>query len=375
MDRLPQELLSSFFLTLLPIPSLALGNIQAPARERSRAITTLRLVSKNWNQNILDTPKLWSYITVSPEGTDALRYLPRSKAVPLHVRIALYISSRGINPQDIRAAIEALWREANRWTTYYVTTYRIEDSETYAWFRLIPPVPLPKLREARLAGPQHVELQSPELKRLHQWQCTTNIHLNGVPALQTLVTKQPTTHQEWERLLLVSQQCTLLKSLRLTEYPSFERQVEPQPGVSFPTTTLAFPNLEELKLVANRVALGFIAHLHAPVLGLLVIRRYKSPIPFSVPPSCPALSRIRFTHHPELDAIQEVLSTFPPARLQNLTIELEMDEYVPELFTQRKKIGDERIRWLQKHVSGRFVHLPPEHEERRRCSCPSEHAE
>ncbi|KAG8940674.1 hypothetical protein FRC04_005086 [Tulasnella sp. 424] len=374
MDRLPQELLSSIFLTLLPIPLLSLMNIPQPARDRSRDLTTLRLVSKNWNQNILDTPELWSYITVSPEGTDALRYLPRSKAAPLHVRIALYISDGG-DPQDIRAAIEALWREANRWTTYYVSTYRIEDSETYAWFRLMPPVPLPKLREARLEGPQHVELQCPGLKRLHQWQCTTNIHLGGFPALQTLVTKQPTTHQEWERLLLVSQQCTLLKSLRLTEPWSFERQVESQPGGSFRRTTLAFHNLEELKLVANRVALDFITHLHAPVLGLLVIRRYDSPIPFSIPPSCPALNRIRFTHRPDLDAIQEVLSTFPPARLQNLTIELEMDEYVPELFTQKRKIGDERIHWLQKHVSGRFVHLPSEHEERRRCRCREEHAE
>ncbi|KIO20751.1 hypothetical protein M407DRAFT_29599 [Tulasnella calospora MUT 4182] len=365
MDLLQPELISSIFLALLPIPPCsARGSFKTLARQRSQEITTIRLVSKIWDSIILGTPELWSYITVSPDSTDALRYLPRSKAVLLHIRISLRPSD---NPGNLRAAVEALWYEAHRWTTYCASTWKARNS--YPWFQLIPPFPVCRLREARLTGDQNVELEGPELRRLHEWGFKSNIRLNGAPALRKWVTKRPANGHEWEQLLLISQQCPLLESLRLTEYATDE-VTRSQLEETFPGTGVARPtlsNLRELKLVSKRVAFDLMTYLHTPALSLLVIRHHVSPVPLTIPPSCATLDHIRFTYATRVKPIQETLSTFPPAQLQSLTVEIEDTRFI------RHSRARDEIRWLEEHVSLRWFDIPDE--EKRRCTCPFEHPE
>ncbi|KIO29857.1 hypothetical protein M407DRAFT_21109 [Tulasnella calospora MUT 4182] len=365
MDLLQPELISSIFLALLPIPPCSLQNSSDTiARRRSQEITTIRLVSKTWDSIILNTPEHWSYITVSPRGTDALRYLPRSKAVLLHIRISLWSSDKS---ESLRAAVEALWYEAHRWTTYCAFTLMARDS--FPWFQLIPPFPVRRLREASLLGDQNVDLEGPELQRLHEWGFKSNIRFNGAPGLRFLATKRPANNQEWEQLLLISQQCPLLESLRLTEYATDEvtrlqlEETFPGTGVARPT----FSNLRELKLVSKRVAFDLMTYLHTPALSLLVIRHHISPVPLTIPPSCATLDHIRFTYATRVKPIQETLSTFPPAQLQSLTVEIEDTRFI------RHARARDEIRWLEEHVSLRWFDIPDE--EKRRCTCPFEHPE
>ncbi|KIO29833.1 hypothetical protein M407DRAFT_162535 [Tulasnella calospora MUT 4182] len=171
MDRIPPELLGSFFQSLLPIPPRDFSTLP-PGADRPKTIQSLRLVSKTWNDVVLETPFVWSYIELSAKDAELLRvhqWLKRSKAAPLHIRMRFY--STDLEEPEVRKAIDALWLEAYRWSTYIITAFLpVETIQQQAWFRLVPPVPLPNLREAWIMGFEHSsfisELNAPRINIL-----------------------------------------------------------------------------------------------------------------------------------------------------------------------------------------------------------------
>lgn len=360
MDRLPLELLTQVYGTILPIPPCNVSSVRS-AHERAKALTSLRLVSRSWNHNILHTAELWSYITVSPWGTDALRYLERSRQAPLHIRLEIHSVriNGGPSAQELRTAVEALWAVGNRWRTY--ATNNSGAGEDCNWFRVVPAVSLPNLREAWLLGNQAVELHCPSLQKLHQLS-DTNVHLAEAPALRSWTTAQPSDEEGWKQLSRVGRLCSNLQSLHLTGPSLGEfRIIESRPEEILPSKTLDRPTfhaLQEVNIVANDAALDFVSRLHAPSLHLLVIRRYASFIPFAIPGSCPSLNRIRFERSSKLTAIRQVLSTFPPTLLQNLIIEIEKDIERLRRRAEKDNRDAAHFQWFEKHARVRWLKDP-----------------
>lgn len=369
MDRIPPELLSSCFQAFLPIPAREFGFL-LPGRKRAEVIQSLRLVSKRWNEVVLETPVLWSYIELSPTEAALLRvhqWLKRSKAAPLHIRIQLHDVTVDFHRPEVRRAIDALWEEAYRWSTYVITAFLpMESIHQNAWFKLVPPVPLPNLREAWIMGSEHssliTELNAPRINILVEHGVLTKISLPSLPDLLSWKLVPPSRQVEWERLGQIVRAAPNLAVLQFTATSkegntSAGEIAEVMRGVDFPSLTGFITN-------PGATSFGFLSKIRAPNLEILVIENYFSEIPFSIPSpsSCPKLKQIRFSGHPRLSAIRGVVSLMAPDELNRLIMEIEIQPWTrpfstePAAETPQRRKFLEHIEWFEERFSVRWLH-------------------
>ncbi|KIO15679.1 hypothetical protein M407DRAFT_34737 [Tulasnella calospora MUT 4182] len=355
MDRLPTEIFSFIYFALLPIPPCTFHfQFVYPTRDRMRALERLRLVSKQWNNAVLGTPELWSYIEVSNDWSIVDPLLARAKAVPLHVRIALNPFEQ-LEPRFERI-VETVWSTANRWDTYVSSAFIFGG-----WFNLLPPTPLHNVREVWLSGSSAFgppKLRAPRIEKLVENFCAPIIEDIGVAGLRSWGTSLPLQMSEWERFMTITQQCPALGSLRFMSNRHDPRVLEFS-GFTKSYNSLVLPSLTELVIRTDAGTFTLLPYIRAPRLELLIIEDYSSFIPFSIPcpSSCPALRRIRFIGGGTLQTIQAFLATVPKEQIEKVTTEIEYSKFAENiggfqpgtegLAERRKWINEKfRVRWI-----------------------------
>ncbi|KAG8944217.1 hypothetical protein FRC04_002084 [Tulasnella sp. 424] len=364
MDRVPPELLSSFFQAFLPIPAREFSLV-LPGHKRAEAIQSLRMVSKRWNEAVLETPTLWSYIELSPTEAALLRVhqsLKRSKAAPLHIRVQLHDVTADLHRPEVRRAVDALWEEAYRWNTYVITTFLpMESIHQNAWFKLVPPVPLPNLREAWIMGSEHssfiTELNAPRINILAERGVLTKISLPSLPDLLSWKLAPPSRQVEWERLGQIVRAAPNLAVLQFTATPKEDNTSVGK--IAEVMQSVDFPALMEFITNPGATSFGFLSKIRAPNLEILVIENYFSEIPFSIPSlsSCPKLKLIRFSGHPRLSAIRGVVSSMAPDELNRLNMEIEIRPGIrpfstePAAETPQRRKFSEHVKWFEERFS------------------------
>ncbi|KIO16382.1 hypothetical protein M407DRAFT_33970 [Tulasnella calospora MUT 4182] len=360
MNNLPTELLSSIHLTLLPTPTstdcIRYSNYY---RSRINALTRIRLVSKQWNDAVLDTPELWSYIEIQvAKWLDTIRLsLKRSKAAPLHIRIDFGDTRPGIR-DDMVQMVDLVWSQADRWETF--------GCEGVARFplRLLPLGPHPSLREVCIRGKQDthtVDFQAPRLESLWEVTQLTNIETSGTPALRSWAVTYPTRRGEWERLIKIVENCSRLEWLRFLPHPGqSDEGLRTLEAWSLPDANngIAFPSLKQIEFIPIPLTVNFLSYILAPNLQRLVIRGSifsDLSTGFPAPPrlfeACPKLKFIRFDSEVLTWDIQRWLSALSQDLIERLEVEVERQRegwLGPVLITeQQNQLNSSiRIRWV-----------------------------
>ncbi|KAG8924290.1 hypothetical protein FRC01_011692 [Tulasnella sp. 417] len=354
MNRIPGELLSSFFQALLPIPPRDFSPLP-PGADRPEAIQSLRLVSKLWNEAVLETPFVWSYIELSAKDAElrrARQWLKRSKAAPLHIRMRFH--STDLQTTETRKAIEALWSEAYRWSTYIITAFLpVEAIQQQGWFKLVPPVPLPNLREAWIMGSEYSsfisELNAPRINILVELGVLTKIRLTSLPDLLSWKLEPPSRRMEWERL---AQIVRASPKLAVLQFIKTRREDDTRDGeITEIMRGVTFPSLMGLIVSPGRTSFGFLEKLRAPGLEILVIEEYLSDVHIPIPPieSCPSLKRIRFSNNPRLSAVREGVSRMTAGELGRLIVDIEIRSFSrnPARETPETRKFQQHMKWLE----------------------------
>ncbi|KAG9016008.1 hypothetical protein FRB90_003867 [Tulasnella sp. 427] len=329
MDQLPLELISLIYTILLPIPACSdeFDEESAPVT-RAEDITNLRLVSKMWNDTVLDTPELWSYIHLFESGPP-LR-LERSKAAPLHIRISF---ESGEKSQRFLEGVKALWRVADRWITYLV----IGDRDGSP---LLPVCPLPNIQELWLMPYTNIGLitiDAPRLKKLVQITGNATIGPIGCTNLTRWGTTPRIDRAGWERFMTVVSGCPLLETVELIGQSILDVDEDDDEEVEWTMASTGFTDLaDHFTLPAVRVLVlwsqvctsDLTAYLKAPHLEEIMIRHSGKFGPFSVPSasSCPSLSRIRFVNWGDMEVIRPWLESIPDEVITRINVEIESSE-------------------------------------------------
>lgn len=359
INNLPPELLSSIYLSLLPIPNTDRIRYSNYYDKRISALTCIRLVSKHWNDAVLDTPGLWSYIEIQvAEWWDTTRLsLERSRAAPLHIRID-FGDTRSGSRDHMDQAVERVWSEADRWETF--------ACEGLARFplRLFPLAPLPNLRKAWIHGMQDtfpLEAHAPRLECLWEVLQLTNIEASSTPALKRWAVTYPTRRAEWERLMKIVGDCSGLEWVRFLPFPGqSDEGLKTLEDWNIPDTRngISFPSLKQIEIIPIPLSVNFLSYLIAPNLQRLVIRgsvlsdlALEFPAPPTLFESCPKLKFIRF----DLDVltwdIKRWLSLLSQELIERLEVEVEceFDSWVGLIpFTEQEDHLNSsfRIRWI-----------------------------
>ncbi|KAG9042167.1 hypothetical protein FS837_011198 [Tulasnella sp. UAMH 9824] len=364
MERLPPELLGSFFQALLPIPPRDFSPLP-PGADRPKTIQSLRLVSKTWNDAVLETPFVWSYIELSAKEVELLRvhqWLKRSKAAPLHIRIRFH--STDLQEQEVKKAITALWSEAYRWSTYIISaSLPVATIQQQGWFKLVPPVPLPNLREAWIMGSEYSsfisELNAPQINILVELGVLTKISLTSLPDLLSWMLEPPCRRVEWERLAQVARAAPKLAVLQLIATPKEDSTGDGD--IAEIMRGVTFPSLMGLIISPGRTALGFLERIRAPGLEILVIESYFSDIPIPIPPSssCPNLKRIRFSKNPRLSAVRGGISRMAAKDLDRLVVEIEIRQFSRSSAgeTPEMRKFQEHLKWFEEKCSVNWIYV------------------
>ncbi|KAG9016006.1 hypothetical protein FRB90_003865 [Tulasnella sp. 427] len=359
MDRLPPELLSSCFESLLPIPTCGSTSVYYSENNRVEIIDSLRLVSKAWNQRIIQTPNIWSYVELrrdTPFG-HVQRLIERSKAVTLHIRIMVH--DLQLDREETKSAIATLWGEAHRWETYVVTTpsNSAESIQRPAWFKLFPSVNLPRLREVWIMGYNRSEVlpevNAPRVKILVEFGVLARITSSSLLELYAWQTKQPTCLSEWRRLGSMSRMSPNLAELRLVSKPSTDETLADSQEARMIMQDITFPSLKRLNVTSTGFSTSILfSTLRAPKLAALVIEKYDSDQPFSIPSrsSCPNFSYIRFKENPNLSALRRAVSALAPVELEGKRMEIEVKplERGPRRITAEIREQEEQMFWFEK---------------------------
>ncbi|KAG8978280.1 hypothetical protein FRB90_008503 [Tulasnella sp. 427] len=149
MDRLPPELLSHIFVLAMP-EKLSYRDTDVE-ETTNKPQTTLSLVCKYWNQVILETPQLWSYVYLGQKTTEygLQRRLELSKGALLDVRIDTpveYIARA--SESALRPLYDILVQTSDRWRTFILQGWVQNNSALKQWI----PEYLPNVVEAGYLG-------------------------------------------------------------------------------------------------------------------------------------------------------------------------------------------------------------------------------
>ncbi|KAG8944228.1 hypothetical protein FRC04_002095 [Tulasnella sp. 424] len=360
MGSLPSELLSSIHLTLLPIPPCT--NVEwydEPLYPmRIKTLTRLRLVSRQWNDTVLDTPQLWSYIDIDSNvrrlDTTQLS-LERTRGTPLHIRVHFGFGEH--DDQDpFTQMLERAWSEAHRWETFAC------HGTAYFPRYLLPPGPLPQLREVYIGGRQDtspVKIQAPRLETLWELLSLANIETSGAPALKSWAVPHPSNREEWERFIKVVQKCHQLEWLHFFEYhtiPDEALRTLEDWGLPEASGGIYFPSLKQLEFTLYPVSINFLGYIHAPNLQRLIVQRtvlYSYQPAFSILArlfeSSPKLDAIRFEADIPLELIQQCLMAVPHDRIAGMEVEIEYQRWLlPQELTEQRECLDSLclIQWI-----------------------------
>lgn len=313
MDALPPELLSQVFSLVLPIPRC---DLDPGAYEWIRAEnrTSLRLVSKDWNQVILDTAELWTYIEINSLTTSIDLHLSRSGNSLLHVRIA--VDDDAIVLPNVRKALEKAFSCTERWKSYSLWDARNFDEDSsgsVSFIDLIPSQPFSALQIASFVMSRELNsaivLNAPALNRLDT-QIKQNLQLVDSPFLTYWSTFSV---PNWTGVIRNLTACPKLEKLFIMEKPG-RTITETIP------TSITMPALKELELNDTPACHQLLARLEAPQLQTFIFSRCRSPVSFTLHQSN-SLATVRFTNNPRLNSIRRAVAAQP--LLQQLTVEIE----------------------------------------------------
>ncbi|KAG9045751.1 hypothetical protein FS837_005708 [Tulasnella sp. UAMH 9824] len=353
MDVLPPELLSQIFSLLLPIPRC---DLKPEAFERIRAAnrTSLRLVSKDWNQVILDTAELWAYIEINSLTASIEQYLSRSGNSLLHVRITVDDEATAL--PSVQKALEMAFSCTERWKSYSLWDVRNFDegsSNSISFINLIPSQPFPALQIASLVmSPElnsEIVLNAPALNRLDTW-LKPNLHLTDSPFLTHW---SMSSVPDWTGMIRNLTACPKLEKLSIME----------KLGRTIPETiptSITMPVLKELELYDSPACHQFLARLEAPRLRTFIFSRYRSPVPFALHRSTSSLVIVRFTNNPRLNPIRRAVAAQP--LLQQLTVEIDacssfLRKHAPR--TDFEQLKSDRS-WLERHTRIKWIGEEPD---------------
>ncbi|KAG8944229.1 hypothetical protein FRC04_002096 [Tulasnella sp. 424] len=336
MDSLPSELLSSIHLTLLPIPPCInlMWYEEYPYPMRIKALTHLRLVSRRWNDIVLDTPQLWSYIDMDsavPRIDIARLSLERTRGAPLHIRI--HYGHRMFDEEGpFVQMFERVCSETHCWETF--------ACNGIAFFpcHLFPPGPLPRLRQVFIGGRQDTsreEIQTPRLETLWELIDLLKIETSGAAALKNRAVPHPSDRKEWERFVKVVRNCHQLEWLRFFFHPyKPDETLRTLEDWRLPEASggILFPSLKQFEFTLYPLPVNFLGYIHAPNLQRLIVRRPRLehlPEAFSITTrlfeSSPKLDSIRFEEGVPPELIQQCLAAVPHDRIAGMEVEVEVE--------------------------------------------------
>ncbi|KAG8944065.1 hypothetical protein FRC04_002205 [Tulasnella sp. 424] len=350
MDTLPTELLSQIFSLLLPIPPCD-SKPKVFERFRTASLTSLRLVSREWNQVILYTPELWTYIEINSKSARVDPYLSRSGNSLLHIRVAL--DAKTIDQPRIQKALTMVFGCTERWKTYSLRDVRTPDEvslDSKPLFNLIPSQPLPALRAASIAIPfesaSGITLKAPLLIELNTW-TQQDIHLTESPLLKCWTIRALSEAANWIGTIRTLLACPQLEKLSIAweidSNAAFSEETMPE--------TIVLPALQELELRDTPANQRLLARLGAPQLQTLILSHYSSPVPFTLPQSTLSLATIKFTNKPRLNAVRRAVAAMP--MVQKMTVEIDASSaHLPHhaARTAFEQLKSDRS-WLERHAT------------------------
>ncbi|KAF5344514.1 hypothetical protein D9756_011365 [Leucocoprinus leucothites] len=138
IDALPPEILAEIIL-YSPTPRLC-SQPSWTTVPWSQNWTRLRLVSHQWNSIILDTPQLWSHLTIhidpkslrNPTTSSVELWLRSSRSLPLNLEFSVENRDPLISQMDrhVSDVLDLLWKEVDRWRTIH---FVLETRRSEMW--------------------------------------------------------------------------------------------------------------------------------------------------------------------------------------------------------------------------------------------------
>lgn len=372
MDTLPTEVLSHVFAMMIPVRDSYKDHYVAETTNKLHA--ELSLVCRYWEQVVIKTPEIWSYIHLSRETTEQTlrRRLGLSGREPLYVRVDVGDDADVDDSKTFPALYDILLETVDRWRSFVFQGTLLDNDGPKRWI----PQLLPNVEEAAYYGLiehdnegleqfDHNEGVSKEY-RFKPWTVAPKLKRFAVETSGQFYFKEcplvtefavsdiaqwwggsldaHSWHDKWEEYLTqLAKLCPQLKTLEISGLLE-DDGLDPMGWTTRESKWPQFPHLHTLKVDAVHApsTIPIISKFNAPNLRALHLGHIHTCLPLPLPSVTlgiePSSCQIHFDNSP-LHAIKLFLQNV--SQLSELNVSIAFDDAFG-MTLERYRFTDER---------------------------------